>query len=342
MGTYVRWSQAGNSRDARLGLDLPAGVLELVDSHGSEPWARKSVWVRFPPPALSPRLSYAWRGRGSARSGAASGRVRRPADRKAHRHAGSHHHRLARGKGAAALPKRAEWRAHAEWCDQCGHEGHRFAELPPAYVYLLGLYLGDGSISHGPRSVYRLRITLDLAHPRIVDECEAAMREVVPRNRVHRLLRTGSYVDQPEPTHVDVSAYSKSWPCLFPQHGPGPKHGRRIELTDWQHALVLRHPEAAASGPHSLRRLSLHQHGPGRVGLSAVHVQQRLRRHQADLLRDVRAAGSALDEGRSEDDLRVAQGGRGEDGRVHRPEDLSRGVRGPSRTRPSSSPSCRP
>lgn len=29
-----------------------AGVLELVDSIGSEPVARKRVWVRFPPPAF--------------------------------------------------------------------------------------------------------------------------------------------------------------------------------------------------------------------------------------------------------------------------------------------------
>ncbi len=31
---------------------------------------------------------------------------------------------------------------------------HAFAELPPAYVYLLGLYLGDGCISRHPRGVY--------------------------------------------------------------------------------------------------------------------------------------------------------------------------------------------
>ena len=40
---------------ARLGLDTHAGVLELVDSIGSGPVARKSVWVRVPPPALISR-----------------------------------------------------------------------------------------------------------------------------------------------------------------------------------------------------------------------------------------------------------------------------------------------
>jgi hypothetical protein len=29
---------------------------------------------------------------------------------------------------------------------------------------------------------------------------------------------------------VEVHAHSKSWPCLFPQHGPGMKHQRRILL----------------------------------------------------------------------------------------------------------------
>ncbi len=38
--------------------------------------------------------------------------------------------------------------------------------------------------------------------------------------------------------YVEVHAYSKSWPCLFPQHGPGKKHERKIELVDWQEDLV--------------------------------------------------------------------------------------------------------
>ena len=86
----------------------------------------------------------------------------------------------------------------------------------------------EGCISAGPRGVYRLRVNLDLAYPQIVDECEAAVRELVPHNRVYRLLRRNSYVDRPAPSHVELSAYSKSWPCLFPQHGPGKKHQRAV------------------------------------------------------------------------------------------------------------------
>ena len=45
------------------------------------------------------------------------------------------------------------------------------------YVYLLGLYLGDGTISVHRRGVYRLRIFLDMKYPEIVAECETAMHD---------------------------------------------------------------------------------------------------------------------------------------------------------------------
>jgi hypothetical protein len=39
-----------------------------------------------------------------------------------------------------------------------------------------------------------------------------------------------------------VTSYSKHWPCLFPQHGPGKKHERPIALEPWQQAIVDVHP----------------------------------------------------------------------------------------------------
>jgi hypothetical protein len=66
--------------------------------------------------------------------------------------------------------------------------------------------------------------------PGIIAECAAAMEAIVPWNRVHKQLTPKNY--------VEVHAYSKSWPCLFPQHGAGKKHERKIELTDWQEELV--------------------------------------------------------------------------------------------------------
>ena len=37
---------------------------------------------------------------------------------------------------------------------------------------------------------------------------------------------------------VQVAMWWMHWPCLFPQHGSGPKHRRSIELTAWQQALL--------------------------------------------------------------------------------------------------------
>jgi Homeodomain-like domain len=110
----------------------------------------------------------------------------------------------------------------------CG-VAHHFSQLPAeAYCYVLGLYLGDGSISRN-RRVWRLRITLDKKYPTIIDRCRQAIEVMMPGQRAGLVQRVGC---------VDVSLHSKHWPCLLPQHGPGMKHTRRIALEPWQQALV--------------------------------------------------------------------------------------------------------
>jgi hypothetical protein len=47
---------------------------------------------------------------------------------------------------------------------------------------------------------------------------------------------------------VEVGSYSRSWPCLFPQHAPGRKHLRKIELVAWQRAILDSQPEALLRG----------------------------------------------------------------------------------------------
>ena len=42
--------------------------------------------------------------------------------------------------------------------------------------------------------------------------------------------------------------YWNHWPCLFPQHGPGRKHERRITLEPWQQAIVEEHTGAFLRG----------------------------------------------------------------------------------------------
>jgi hypothetical protein len=103
-----------------------------------------------------------------------------------------------------------------------------------AYAYLLGLYLGDGCISGHPRGVgYYLRIACANSWPGLIDACESAMRAINPTGRANRVQAQG---------YVSVVSYSKHWPYLFPQHGPGKKHERRIALEPWQQAIVDAHP----------------------------------------------------------------------------------------------------
>ena len=49
--------------------------------------------------------------------------------------------------------------------------------------------------------------------------------------------------------------YSKHWPCLFPQHGPGKKHTGRFALEPWQQALVDQATEEFILRPDPQRRL---------------------------------------------------------------------------------------
>jgi hypothetical protein len=125
-------------------------------------------------------------------------------------------------------------------CSACGGATHRFAEFPPSYAYLLGLYLGDGSIASHARGVYKLRLTLDAAYPGILAAAASAMEEILPANRVNRWVRP--YGD------VELYSYSKAWPCLFPQHAAGKKHLRRIALSPWQERLARRSPELLLRG----------------------------------------------------------------------------------------------
>lgn len=142
-----------------------------------------------------------------------------------------------------------EWRENPEklvsarrnTCPRCPGIG---AAVEPQrdYAYLLGLYLGDGCLSRqGPASkgVWKLRITCADAWPGLIDECTKTMLAVRPGNSVTKIQRDGC---------VEVVSYSKHWPCLFPQHGPGRKHERRIELGSWQQEIVVSHPGDFARG----------------------------------------------------------------------------------------------
>lgn len=129
------------------------------------------------------------------------------------------------------LAKRGECPgAHDPTCPRC--DGRPLDAS--AYTYLLAQYLGDGHISqYSGHRVPNLMITCGDAWPGIADETEAAMRTVFPDNAVCRVRRIGCH---------NVKVYSKHLHCLFPQHGPGKKHDRKIVLEPWQREIVDAHP----------------------------------------------------------------------------------------------------
>jgi hypothetical protein len=133
-------------------------------------------------------------------------------------------------------------RRHLGTCLRCaGYRNPLPGVTDHAYAYLLGLYLGDGSIASHPRGVYRLRISLDRRYPMIVAECEAAMSLMMPSSKVSIIRHRDAQLDE-------VSSFSRHWPCLFPQHGPGLKHNRPIRLEPWQQRITRRHPERLLRG----------------------------------------------------------------------------------------------
>jgi hypothetical protein len=68
---------------------------------------------------------------------------------------------------------------------------------------------------------------------------DRAMSDVMPASSVFRVHQQGCTM---------VKSTSKHWPCLFPQHGPGRKHTRKIELERWRLAIVQKYPGEFAKG----------------------------------------------------------------------------------------------
>jgi hypothetical protein len=108
-----------------------------------------------------------------------------------------------------------------------------------AYSYLLGMYLGDGHIAKAKKS-HRLQIYLHAKDRDIIGRVARNITTLLPERSV-TFIRHGERA-------IAVSCYFKGWPWLFPQHGPGRKHTRRIILEAWQQRLVCRYPEEFVRG----------------------------------------------------------------------------------------------
>ncbi|WP_235734834.1 helix-turn-helix domain-containing protein [Nocardioides alcanivorans] len=107
-----------------------------------------------------------------------------------------------------------------------------------AYASLLGFYLGDGTIAKAA-TYHSLRVSCDRQYPGIVADVEGSILRVRPRSSIFHVAAPGVVIVHANWTH---------WPCLFPQHGPGRKHDRRILLEPWQERIADRHPAGLLRG----------------------------------------------------------------------------------------------
>jgi Homeodomain-like domain len=83
-------------------------------------------------------------------------------------------------------------------CPRCWRAAKAIRFTPDDYAELLGLYLGDGWISPGPRT-FRLRIALDAKYPVIIQETRQLLLRSMPENAVYvlRASLTGSSSTSP-------------------------------------------------------------------------------------------------------------------------------------------------
>jgi len=125
-------------------------------------------------------------------------------------------------------------------CLRCWQPTRPVVMTPADYAELLGLYLGDGHISRTSRT-YRLRIAPDARYPGIVDDTRSLLSRGFPGNRAGGLIADAG-------STAVLWIYHRHLPCLFPQHGPGKKHERRIALEPWQRVQVSAAPWAFIRG----------------------------------------------------------------------------------------------
>lgn len=104
------------------------------------------------------------------------------------------------------------------------------------YAYLLGVHLCDGEVAPARNGLpAALRLTLDAAHPRIVEECAEAMA----------VVGDGGPVDVRTPRTGDVrvlESFWPGWPEALPAPGAGAPHRRAIALAGWQRAIAEAYP----------------------------------------------------------------------------------------------------
>jgi hypothetical protein len=122
---------------------------------------------------------------------------------------------------------------------------------------------------------------LDDRYPGVIAAVAEAISESLPGITVRR---------QPRPGCTALIASHPVWPFALPQHGPGLKHKRRIDLCAWQREITHAHPKSLirglihSDGSRCINRFKV-QLPSGRVG-DYAYVRYFFTNYSADI-RDI-------------------------------------------------------
>lgn len=109
-------------------------------------------------------------------------------------------------------------------------------EKRKAYAFILGVYLCDGHICTSKLlRAPALRLTNDIKYIKNTQEWIDNISVLLPENSInkHRHSKCNANL---------ITVYSRKLVDLFPQHGPGKKHQRKLELAEWQRTIINKYP----------------------------------------------------------------------------------------------------
>lgn len=93
-------------------------------------------------------------------------------------------------------------------------------------AYVVGLALGDGSLSNPNGRATCLRITCDLKYPHLIQKIAASIQKLLPWNKVSSVRKWGNA--------LDIQCYSKHWESLLGWRvGKGSKIIQQVSIPDW-------------------------------------------------------------------------------------------------------------
>jgi hypothetical protein len=105
-------------------------------------------------------------------------------------------------------------------------EGKSFVSDNNLLAYIIGLAIGDGTLSNPSGRGVCLRITCDTRYPQLIRKIQSALRMLLPNNRVGWVKKRGNC--------GYVYCYSNRWPKLLGwEVGQGSKFTQRVTVPLW-------------------------------------------------------------------------------------------------------------